>query len=79
MVYHTARASTLPIIGMGGIFKPEDAIQFFLVGADAVQVGTLNFIDPAGSLEILEGIRTYCVDKKIKCIKDLVGTVDMPR
>jgi dihydroorotate dehydrogenase (NAD+) catalytic subunit len=78
MVYQTACASSLPIVGMGGIFKPEDAIQFFMLGAHAVQVGTYNFINPAGSLEILEGIEAYCHEKNIQSIGELVGSADIP-
>ena len=79
MVDQSVRSVSIPIIGIGGIFRPEDAIQFFLVGATAVQVGTYNFINPAGTLEILEGIRKFCIERKIASIRDITGKMEQPR
>jgi len=59
LVYEAAQAVTAPIIGMGGIFEPEDAIEFLLAGATAVAVGTANFIDPTTSLRVIDGIEDY--------------------
>lgn len=71
MVYRTARAVKIPVVGMGGIFSAEDALQFLLAGASAVQVGTANFIEPAVTLKILDGIRYYCQSHGIKRLADL--------
>ena len=72
-VYQTAKAVKIPIIGIGGIMTWQDAVEFLLAGASAVQVGTWNFVDPAGAIAVAEGIRQYCVDNEIKHIADLVG------
>ena len=71
MVYRTAKAVKLPILGMGGIFCADDAIQFLLAGASAIQVGTANFIDPAATMKILEGIRAYCQSHGFNKLVDL--------
>ncbi|MBT3366622.1 MAG: dihydroorotate dehydrogenase [Nitrospina sp.] len=60
LVYQTARAVQIPVIGIGGIASGEDAVEFLLAGAKAVQIGTANFIDPASTLHVIEGIRKYC-------------------
>ena len=72
-VWDAHNAVKIPIIGMGGIMRAEDAIEFILCGASAIQVGTANFINPRAPLEILNGIRKYLKEKKIKSIKSLVG------
>ena len=59
MVYQVAKAVNIPIIGMGGISSWQDAVEFILAGADAVAIGTYNFVNPKAPLEILEGIRLY--------------------
>ena len=63
MVYQTAQAVKIPVIGMGGIQNAEDALEFILAGASAVAVGTANFINPYATLEIIDGIREY-MEKK---------------
>jgi len=75
MVWQTAKAVRLPIIGIGGIMTAADAIEFMLVGASAVQVGTANFVDPQASIKILEGIGDYFKKNKIKSVKELVGSL----
>lgn len=75
MVYQTAQAVKLPIIGMGGIMTAEDAIEMMLAGATAVSVGTANFRNPAVSVEIAEGISAYMKEQKISNVKELVGAV----
>jgi len=69
-VYNEVR---IPVIGMGGIMDAEDAVEFILCGASAVQVGTANFVNPQAPLKILDGIKNYLKEKKIKSIKSLVG------
>ncbi len=75
MVYQTAQAVKIPIIGMGGIASAEDAMEMILAGATAVSVGTANFTDPAASVEIEEGIENYLITAGIQDIRDLVGAV----
>ncbi|UCD54675.1 MAG: dihydroorotate dehydrogenase [Candidatus Omnitrophota bacterium] len=66
-------AVNIPVIGMGGIMDARDAVEFFICGASAIQIGTANFVNPGVSLEILEGIKEYLKKKKIKAIKNLIG------
>lgn len=73
MVWQTARAIQIPIIGMGGICTATDAIEFLLAGASAVQVGTYNFVDPAATVRIVEGIEDYMQRHRIKDIRELIG------
>lgn len=75
MVYQTAQAVKLPIIGMGGIMNAEDAIEMILAGATAVSVGTANFTNPKVTEEIVEGIRAYMERYQVADIKELVGAV----
>lgn len=76
-VYEVARAVNIPIIGVGGIMSPEDAIEFLLVGACAVQVGTANFVDPAAAVKIAEGIERYCEENNFGAVTDLVGCLNV--
>lgn len=73
MVWQTARVIQIPIIGMGGICTASDAIEFLLAGASAVQVGTYNFVDPAATVRIVEGIEDYMQRHRIKDIRELIG------
>jgi dihydroorotate dehydrogenase (NAD+) catalytic subunit len=75
MVYQTAQAVSLPIIGMGGIMTAADAIEMILAGATAVSVGTANFADPTATVRIIEGIETYMKKYGVSDIKELVGAV----
>ncbi|HEV2352567.1 MAG TPA: dihydroorotate dehydrogenase [Terriglobia bacterium] len=65
MVYQVARAVKIPIVGIGGIASAEDALEFIIAGARAVQIGTANFYAPGTSLQVIEGIRQYCRRKKM--------------
>ncbi len=71
MVYQTARAVSIPIIGMGGIATGEDAVEFLLAGASAVSVGTANFRNPAATLEVLEGLEAYMYQYGMEQISDI--------
>lgn len=71
MVYQTARAVNIPIIGMGGISSWQDAVEFLLAGADAVAVGTYNFVNPYGVIEVKEGIEGYMRQKNITNIFEI--------
>ena len=75
MVYQTAQAVNIPIIGMGGIATPEDAIEMILAGASAVSVGTANFFNPYATVEITEGIEKFMKDQKVEDINELIGIV----
>ena len=75
MVYQTAQAVKLPIIGMGGIMNAEDAIEMILAGATAVSVGTANFVNPKATEQIVDGIRAYMEQYKVADIKELIGAV----
>lgn len=75
MVYETARAVSLPIIGMGGIMTADDAIEFLLAGATAVAVGTANFRNPEAAVEIADGIAAYMERYGIADIGELIGAV----
>ncbi len=77
MVWQTARAVQVPIIGMGGIASATDAIEFILAGATAVQVGTYNFVDPACTIHILDGIEAYMYRHGIADLRELVGALSV--
>jgi dihydroorotate dehydrogenase (NAD+) catalytic subunit len=74
MVYEVAGVvKDIPLIGSGGIMTAEDALEFIMAGASAVQVGTANLINPRAPIEVIEGIKAYLEKEKIEDIKDLVG------
>ncbi len=75
MVWQVHKAVHVPIVGLGGIMNATDAIEFMLAGASAIQVGTANFIDPAISVKIVDGIAAYMERHKIKKVTDLVGVL----
>ena len=75
MVYQTAQAVKIPIIGMGGIATAEDAIEFLLAGASAVSIGAMNFVNPYTTVEVVEGIEAYMEKYHIEDIKELIGAV----
>jgi dihydroorotate dehydrogenase (NAD+) catalytic subunit len=77
MVWQTAKAVQLPIIGMGGIVTGEDALEFILAGASAVAVGTANFIDPRATLNVIESIETFMREQGVGDIKSLIGGVNV--
>jgi dihydroorotate dehydrogenase (NAD+) catalytic subunit len=76
MVWQVARIAKIPIIGIGGIMTAEDALEFFIAGASAVQVGTANFINPHVTTDIIDGIEKFLVDRNIDKLSDLVGTLE---
>jgi dihydroorotate dehydrogenase (NAD+) catalytic subunit len=73
MVYQCARAVNIPIIGLGGIVTAEDAVEYFLAGASAVQVGTANFYDPKAPLNVLTGLEKFLSKRGFGSTRDLVG------
>jgi dihydroorotate dehydrogenase (NAD+) catalytic subunit len=74
MVWEVSQAVNIPIIGMGGIMNAEDAIEYILVGASAIQIGTANLINPRTGIEVLHGIKKYFIQNKINRIQKLIGT-----
>ncbi|HIJ57190.1 MAG TPA: dihydroorotate dehydrogenase [Deltaproteobacteria bacterium] len=77
MVWQVAQAVKVPVIGIGGIMNASDALEFLIAGASAVQVGTANFVNPRTTIEVIEGIQQYMVEKGLSCINDIVGTVEI--
>lgn len=75
MVYETARAVDIPIIGMGGIFSGEDAVEFLLAGASAIAVGTAIFADPLAPVKVLNGISAYLERHGCKSVTEIIGQV----
>lgn len=75
MVHQVVRAVSVPVIGIGGIVQPMDAIEFLIVGAKAVQVGTANFVDPTAMLSIIDGIEQFCIDEGLDDIHQLIGSL----
>jgi dihydroorotate dehydrogenase (NAD+) catalytic subunit len=75
MVWQVAKAVQIPVIGLGGIMNANDAIEFLLAGATAVQIGTANFIDPMVCTKIIAGIEAYMERHKIEDVKELIGAL----
>lgn len=78
MVWQVAGAVKIPVIGIGGIMCAEDVIEFIMVGATAVQIGTANFVNPCITMEIIEGLARYMKDNKIGGISELINTLVSP-
>lgn len=76
MVWQVARAVKIPVIGLGGISSAEDAIEFLLAGATAVQIGTANFIDPAITMKVIDGIEEYLARHGFASITDIIGALE---
>jgi dihydroorotate dehydrogenase (NAD+) catalytic subunit len=77
MVWQVAQAVDLPVVGIGGIMTTEDALEFLIAGASAVQVGTANFVNPRTAVEIVAGMLRYCEENALVRIGDLTGTLDV--
>ena len=73
MVWQVAKAVKIPVIGLGGISSATDAIEFLLAGASAIQIGTANFIDPAISAKVAQGIVEYCEKHGVEDVNELIG------
>jgi len=79
MVHQCYRSVRIPVIGCGGIASAEDAVEFMLAGASAVQVGTASFLDPAAMQKIIDGLSDYCEASGVQAIRDLTGQVRLDR
>jgi dihydroorotate dehydrogenase (NAD+) catalytic subunit len=77
MVWEASRAATIPILGMGGITTPEDAVEFLLAGATAVQVGTASYADPRAVERIARGLEQWCVRHQVERVTSLTGKLDV--
>jgi dihydroorotate dehydrogenase (NAD+) catalytic subunit len=75
MVYEASQAVKIPIIGIGGISNWMDAVEFFIAGASAIQIGTANYYDPRCSMKIIDGLAHYCRSQSLTSINELVGTL----
>ena len=76
MVWQVAKNVKVPLIGIGGIMNTTDAIEFFLAGASAIQIGTANFIDPQSTIKIIEGINDYLIKNNFNSLNDIIGKLD---
>jgi len=77
MVWQTAKVVNIPVVGLGGIMNATDAIEFFLAGASAIQIGTANFIDPTITMKVIDGINEYLDENKFESIKDIIGALEI--
>ncbi|MCP2605328.1 dihydroorotate dehydrogenase [Candidatus Aminicenantes bacterium AH-873-B07] len=75
MVYQVVKAVKIPVIGVGGIYTGEDALEFLIVGAKAIQVGTANLVDPCACSRIIKEIRDYCLKKRITKLENIIGSL----
>lgn len=76
MVWQTAKAVRIPVIGLGGIMTGRDALEFILAGATAVEIGTANFIEPAVTVKVIEYIEEFCDRHGVKDINELIGAIN---
>ena len=77
MVWKVAQAVRIPVIGMGGIMTAEDALEFMMAGAVAVQVGTANFVDPTSTIWIVEGLEDYLRERGMGSVKEIIGALEV--
>jgi len=75
MVWQVAQVVKIPIIGIGGIMKTEDALEFLIAGATAIEVGTANFVNPRATTDIIDGLETFLTERNIPTISDLIGAI----
>jgi dihydroorotate dehydrogenase (NAD+) catalytic subunit len=79
MVYEAARAVSIPILGLGGIVTPADAVEFLLAGATAIQVGTASYADPRATDRLARGLESWCRSHDVEKVTSLTGAVEVPR
>lgn len=75
MVYQAAKTVDIPLIGVGGIMNYQDALEFLIAGATAVQLGTANFVNPKATLDVVEGIRSFCKEEGINSVEEIIGSI----
>ena len=76
MVWQVARAVKIPVVGLGGIMTAEDAIEFLMAGATAIEIGTANFIDPAVTIKVRDGINDWLDRHGCSSVQEIIGTVE---
>jgi dihydroorotate dehydrogenase (NAD+) catalytic subunit len=76
MVWQVAKAVKIPVVGLGGIMNAEDAIEFLMAGATAIEIGTANFIDPAVTLKVRDGISDWLDRHGCSSVQEIIGTLD---
>ncbi len=76
MVYQVARSVKIPVIGVGGIMDYRNALEFFMAGASAIQIGTANFVDPGVAINVIDGLRKFCEDQGITKIEEIIGSLN---
>jgi dihydroorotate dehydrogenase (NAD+) catalytic subunit len=77
MVWQVAKAVKIPVVGLGGIMNATDAIEFFLAGASAIEIGTANFVDPAVTVKVAQGINDYLDRHGFKSLKEIIGALEV--
>ena len=77
MVWQVAKAVKIPVIGLGGIMNWKDAVEFLLAGATAIQIGTANFIDPAITVKVADGINDYLDRHGYSSVRDIIGALEV--
>ena len=77
MVWQVAKAVKIPVVGLGGIMNWKDAVEFLLAGASAIQIGTANFIDPAITVKVAEGINDYLNRHGYSSVRDIIGALEV--
>lgn len=77
MVWQVAKAVNIPVIGLGGIMNWKDAVEFMLAGASAIQIGTANFIDPAVTIKVIDGINDYLERHGCKSVSEIIGALEV--
>ena len=75
MVWQVAKAVKIPVVGLGGISCANDAIEFLLAGASAIQIGTANFIDPTVTIKVIDGINDYLDQNGFTSVKEIIGVI----
>ena len=76
MVWQVARAIKIPVVGLGGIMTAEDAVEFLMAGATAIEIGTANFIDPAVTIKVRDGINDWLDRHGCSSVQEIIGTVE---
>ena len=77
MVWQVSKAVNIPVVGLGGIMNATDAIEFFLAGATAIEIGTANFIDPSVTMKVVDGIEEYLKKHNYESIKQIIGKLEV--
>ena len=76
MVWQVAKAVKIPVVGLGGICNSKDAIEFLMAGATAIEIGTANFLDPAVSIKVRDGINDWLDSHGCSSVQEIIGVID---